>query len=91
MCGSSITAGSMSPARSYEDSEMAGAEEVAIRTEGGPFPGTRVVTSDWPLPEFMHVDAFDGFYHKVAESGLPPQDADSHLMRSAQYEWVAAP
>ena len=66
-------------------------EEVAIRTEGGPFPGTRVVASGWPPPEFMHVDEFDGFYHKVTESGLPAQDAGSRLMRGAQYEWVAAP
>jgi len=72
------------------------AERFLVRTEGGPLDGeTRVASSvglgglggwEWPLPDVLRYDG-SGQYVKAAESGLPPQDEDSHVLRGATYRW----
>lgn len=65
-------------------------EQLLIRTNGGPFPGTRVLVSPpatWPLPERLPDPELRGVYVKQSESQLPPMAADSHVMRGAEYEW----
>lgn len=71
-------------------------EPFLIRTEGGPYPGTRTVylgdpddlghPITWPLPELLW--AGDGAYRKTLESCLPPQPEGSHVVRGATYIWV---
>ena len=64
-------------------------ERFLIRTEGGPHPDTYVTDDDhpmsWPLPDFLADEG--GWYAKVAESSLPPQEPGSRVMRGATYEW----
>ncbi len=63
-------------------------ERFLVRAEGGPNGGTRVAEGwTWPLPELLLAEG--GSYIKRSESDLPPQDADSHVVRGAQYEWQA--
>ena len=63
-------------------------ERFLIRTEGGPNEGTRVAEGwTWPLPELLLAEG--GSYIKRGESGLPPQEAGSGVLRGAQYEWQA--
>jgi hypothetical protein len=71
-------------------------EPLLIRTEGGPYPGTRTVrlgdegdegvAITWPLPELLW--AHSGAYRKTLESCLPPQPEGSHVVRGATYAWV---
>lgn len=77
-------------------------ERFLLRFCGGQFAGTHIVREgevylyasttepetywSWPLPD--HLVAPGGIYRKVAESQLPPQPADSHVVRGAEYEWV---
>jgi|KBSMisStandDraft_5_1062788.scaffolds.fasta_scaffold1148476_2 hypothetical protein len=71
-------------------------EPLLIRTEGGPYPGTRTVYIGaegdggeliaWPLPELLW--AHTGAYRKILESCLPPQEEGSHVVRGATYTWV---
>jgi hypothetical protein len=66
-------------------------EAFLIRTVGGPFPGDRICEGwSWPLPETLDDPEQRGIYRKVSESDLPPQAANSHVMRGAQYEWESA-
>lgn len=67
-------------------------EQFVLRTLGGPEPG--IYSSDdtvtsWPLPEML--EAPGGHYQKVRESSMPPLEGDrgKHLVRGAEYEWVA--
>jgi hypothetical protein len=59
-------------------------EQFLIRTEGGPYPGTRVSDGPWPLPD--ELTAPTGRYVKVSESQL--KEGSPHLLRGAQYRWV---
>jgi hypothetical protein len=60
-------------------------ESFLVRTEGGPRPGQRVIDGwAWPLPELLLTEG--GQYVKASESNLEPQ-ADSHVMRGAEYRW----
>lgn len=66
------------------------AEQFLVRLDGGPCPGDLVVlTAEWPLPDELHVPP-QGAYRKTAESQLPAQSRDSHVMRGAMYHWAPA-
>jgi hypothetical protein len=76
------------------------AERFLIRTEGGPCNGeTRVANAgmehlpsgqwEWPLPDALEYDG-TGRYVKVAQSDLPPMEADSPVVRGATYRWEPA-
>ena len=54
-------------------------EQFLIRTEGGPYPGTRVSDGPWPLPD--ELTAPTGRYVKVSESQL--KEGSPHLLRGA--------
>jgi len=66
---------------------MSDQEQFLLRTVGGPHPGSRVSPGPWPLPAELLDEG--GKYVKESESQLPPQPPDGHLMRGAQYIWVA--
>lgn len=72
-------------------------EFLFIRTNGGPFPGSRVADpfdestpeeyKTWPLPDELDASLHGGKYVKISESKLPPQPRDGHVVRGAEYEW----
>jgi hypothetical protein len=71
-------------------------EQFLMRTEGGPFPGDRIVDSRdwvWPLPLFLDVpgefEGSEGRYVKVSESALSDEQMalTTHVIRGARYEW----
>lgn len=69
-------------------------EEIAIRLVRDGESHTGIIIGPWPLPDTVLVQMEDGepdgFYHKVSESGLPPMDPDSHVIRGATFEWAPA-
>ena len=65
-------------------------EKVLFRLNGGPFAGTRVADTEvmpWPLPDALPDPEERGVYLKQHESQLPPQPADSRVLRGVEYEW----
>lgn len=64
-------------------------EEFLIRTVGGPYPGTRIHPGPWPLPRELPDPRRRGKYVKKSESQMPPMPEGGHIMRGAEYEWVA--
>ena len=69
-------------------------ESIMVRMNGGPVPGTRIVSIDvleWPPPEGISVSPSEqpGSYRLRNYSQLPPQtDPESRLMRGAEYDWT---
>lgn len=73
-------------------------ETILLRTDGGPFPGVRYSTDDypfpWPPPERLKLPPELplpqgwglGYYQKVSHSQLP-EPPTSGLVRAARYEW----
>lgn len=65
------------------------AETIHLNMSGGPHPGTLVTDvniTDWPPPGIM-AEKY-GVYIKISESNIPPQEAGSLMVRSANYKWV---
>jgi hypothetical protein len=65
------------------------AEEFLMRFVRGPFKNTEVIVDSlqfpWPLPGI--ITDTGGQYEKISESGEPPQEPGSGIMRSAIYYW----
>jgi len=65
-------------------------EPLLIRTDGGPYPGTRSVKISeygWPLPDILPCLGYTGYYSKISESQLGPISKGSHVIRGADYRW----
>lgn len=56
-----------------------------IRTEGGPRPGTKVVTKNWPLPHLLMAEG--GSYVKVSE--VRPAPGAMATLSVVEYRWQA--
>lgn len=63
-------------------------ETFMMRFVGGMHACDALVEEDqfpWPLPGIIKAES--GYYQKVSESDLPPQEPGSNVVRSAVYEW----
>lgn len=59
------------------------AEDILIRTEGGPRPGTKVVSKNWPAPHLLVAEG--GCYVKVSE--VRPAPGAMATLPVTEYRW----
>lgn len=60
-------------------------EQLALRMNGGPWAGTRLVEMDWPAPDALPDPEARGEYRKISQSQLP--QPIQGIVRGAEYEW----
>lgn len=66
-------------------------ETVAIRFKEGPLDGKTIQREmEWPPPDWIVLEAVDGFYKKVRQSGLTDQQMEglTHVVRGAEYTFL---